>query len=383
MDAFTRDDLRSLIAHENGPHLSIFLTTHRFGPEAERDALRLKAQLRAARERLGRYGLEASFLEELLAPGFELVENPLLWHKAEEGLALFLAPGFCRFFRVPMPLAERLELGERFAVRPLLPLLAGNGKFYVLAVSLNEVRLLAADATAVTRIELPGLATSMDEALGYTSFNNDLQMHSASPALGRRRGIIHGHGAGDEDRFKTDVLTYFQRLAAELKPFLRDAQARIVLACVDEHRPLFRRAAADPRLLEEGIAGNPELLSDEELRRRAWPIVEPWLSSDLTEELSRHRELIGTPRTAGDLAEVMPAATEGRVGVLFLAREAERWGRMDPATGRVDVHEEQEPGDEDLLETAALYTLARGGKVFALPGERMPQGRVIAANLRY
>ncbi len=47
------------------------------------------------------------------------------------------------------------------------------------------------------------------------------------------------------------------------------------------------------------------------------------------------------------------------------------------------MHAEPELGDEDLLDKAAFYTLARGGKVFTLDPGKVPDGGPAAAILRY
>lgn len=47
------------------------------------------------------------------------------------------------------------------------------------------------------------------------------------------------------------------------------------------------------------------------------------------------------------------------------------------------VHERREEGDEDLLDWAAVRTLATGGVVHALPRARVPGGGPMAALFRF
>ncbi|HEX6199982.1 MAG TPA: hypothetical protein VF150_06940, partial [Thermoanaerobaculia bacterium] len=152
---------------------------------------------------------------------------------------------------------------------------------------------------------------------------------------------------------------------------------------VAEHLPLYREAAHDPRLVEPAVTGNPELLSDDELRLAAWPLVEPRLTEARRLALERYVELGGTGRAAGGVDAVVVAADRGRVESLFLVPEAERWGTYEPDLGRVALHGERETGDEDLAELAVARTLENGGDVFALgPGE-LGEGVEVAAVLRY
>lgn len=385
MDTLTRSELSELLEPHHAPCVSIYLPRHTAGAERRQDETRLGSLLREAGRLLCERGQTAEQAEALLAPASELIHTPALWRQPWHTLALFVAPETCLFFRLSEQLPERLTVAGRFVLRPLLPLFAHTAPFYILALSRHHVRLLEASRTHVRRIQLPGVPQTMEEALGYTGFDNELQMHSTGPATfgHKRSGGVHGHGGGDQEHFKTDLATFFHRLARDIKPFLSDPAAWIVLATVGENVPLFRRASADNRVLAEAVTGNPDHLSDQELAERAWPIAEPWLAKDLEREMERFRDLAETPKTASVPEQVITAAKEGRVGTLFVNQDAEWWGRFDEQTGDLLLHQEPQPGDEDLLETAALDTLRRGGQVYTLESGRMPQGRALAANLRY
>jgi len=47
------------------------------------------------------------------------------------------------------------------------------------------------------------------------------------------------------------------------------------------------------------------------------------------------------------------------------------------------VHEEAEPGDEDLLDFAAMQTLLNGGIVYAVEPQKVPDEALLAAVFRY
>ena len=79
----------------------------------------------------------------------------------------------------------------------------------------------------------------------------------------------------------------------------------------------------------------------------------------------------------------MPAAYYGRVESLFVAVDQEQWGSFDPATETLQIHEQGEPGDEDLLDLAATQTLLHGGAVYAVEQAQMPTGVPLAAVFRY
>ena len=54
---------------------------------------------------------------------------------------------------------------DRFHVSPLLPLIAGDGHFFVLALSQNQIRLLEGTRDRVEEVELPGVPLGVRDAL--------------------------------------------------------------------------------------------------------------------------------------------------------------------------------------------------------------------------
>jgi hypothetical protein len=71
------------------------------------------------------------------------------------------------------------------------------------------------------------------------------------------------------------------------------------------------------------------------------------------------------------------------VEFLFVAVGLQRWGTFDQATNGVRVHEEAEPGDEDLMDLAAVHTFLNGGKVYAVKPDHVPGDAPLAAVFRF
>lgn len=76
-------------------------------------------------------------------------------------------------------------------------------------------------------------------------------------------------------------------------------------------------------------------------------------------------------------------AYDGRVYIPFVALNAQQWGKFDAEQHKVVLHGKAEPGDEDLLDVAAVYTLTQGGSVYAVTRENVPGGSSVAAVYRY
>ena len=119
---FSRSDLDELVAMDAQPAVSLYLPTHIAGREIRQDPIRLKNLLSAAAERLAAT-LRRPEIEDLLGPAESLVGDEDFWRHQEQGLAVFLAPGFNRVHKLPTPVPEEAFLGDHFHIKPLLPLL--------------------------------------------------------------------------------------------------------------------------------------------------------------------------------------------------------------------------------------------------------------------
>jgi hypothetical protein len=348
------------------------------------DKIRWKNLVREAEERLTACGQRTPRLEDLLRPARALLEDVPFWLNASAGLAAFLSPEMFRTYRLPLRLYEQAAVADHFHVTPLLPQLTNDGRFYVLALSQKHVRLLQGTRHTVEEIPLQGLPANFSEAQHYGG-EAELRVRTAhthtaagGPA-GRREAIIHGQGPGVESA-KDGLLDYFQQVDRGLHRYLNNDQVPLVLAAAGFLLPIYRQANTYAHLLDEGVEGHPDRLSAQELRDRAWPLVQPHFQRARERVAAQYRQLAGTGRTSNDLAALVPAAYQGHIQYLFVALgRQQQWGTFDPAALKVEVHASARPGDEDLLNLAAVHTLSHKGTVYAVEPDQVPDGTPLAA----
>lgn len=383
MDLIAKEDLRFLAEKKSEFCISIFMPTHRAGAQIQQDSIRLKNLLREAEEKLTDGGLRGADASDLLAPVEELQENDDFWRHQGDGLALFLAPGEFYLYRLPIELNELTVVAERFHIKPLIPIISGDGKFFVLALSQNEVRLLQGSRFSVSDIGLKRVPESLADALKYDDPERQLQLHTGtSSRAGERSAIFHGHGVGTDDT-KNNILRYFQQINKGLHEILREEKAPLVLAGVEYLFPLYREANTYQFILDDGIAGNPEELSDPDLHARAWDIVAPHFLRKRQEAAAKYLELAGTGRASNDIESVAPAAYNKKVELIFIAQGVQQWGAFDRASNKVVLHPHAEPGDVDLVDFAAVHTFLNGGDVHTVRQDESPGGSVTAAVFRF
>lgn len=327
-------------------------------------------------------------MEALLEPVRGLLENELFWLHPDDGLAVFRSAELFRTYWLPGRFKEQAVVARHFYLKPLLPFLIDDGRFYLLALSHNHVRLIEGTRYSASEVALPeAVPRSLAEAMRYDESDNELQYHSSSSGAvvgkgGRRATAFHGQGVGIDDE-KERLLRYFQQIDRGLHAKLVDERAPLVLAAVAYLFPLYREANTYPRLLEEGVPGNPDRLSLETLHKRAWTIVGPFFSQTRQEAAARYREYAATGRASHAVREIVPAAYDGRVESLFLEAEQEQWGAFNPAARLLHVHRQARFNDDDLLDVAATQTLLHGGSVYVVQRVDMPDEEPFAAVLRY
>jgi hypothetical protein len=385
MNLFRNDELKYLAAITDEVCISIYMPAHRVGYEQQQDPLRLKNLLDETEKRLIEDGIRSPDARALLEASRELLLDRDFWQHQSNGLAVFIDSNETRTYRLPINFNKLVFTGKQFHIKPLLPMLTGDGQFFVLAISQNSVRLLQGTCYTIETIDLGNIPTSMAEALWFEDPERQLQWHTSTQApqgMGERPAAYHGQGTVENDTKET-ILRYFQRVDRALADLLQNSNRPLVLAGVDFLLPIYQQANTYPFLVDEGIEGNPDDQSAKALHQRAWRVVEPIFREKQHDAVARYEELSGrgSSEASTEIKEVVNAAAYGRVETLFVASGVQHWGVYKEDS--VVIHDQFLSGDEDLLDLAATFTINNGGVVYVLPAERVPGDGDLAAIFRY
>jgi Bacterial archaeo-eukaryotic release factor family 3 len=385
VDSIRGEDLLELLARPGRWCVSIYLPAPVPGGEPGEGPLTAWNLLRDAEERLLDRGLNARQVDAILDPARRFAADHLFWRAPGTGVAVFLSPEGTRVLRLPRRFAPSVDVGERHRIAPLVPLLAGPERFFILALSENRVRLLRGSRDGVSAIEMGDIPRSLTDALGEDDANprftdrparrQPTPFGSATSPRARRAGV---HDV------RIDFERYFTRVDAGVSRALRGESAPLVLAAVRFLLPIYRAVNSYPHVLDGGIEGNPDATGDDELYRRALRVVGPIVAAAREAAIRSCRELLanGSGRAVDALAAVLPAADAGCVACLVVAAETRRWGRFDRGTGAVFEHDATYPGDEDLIELAIVRTLENRGGVHVVAAADVPGRGPVAAVLR-
>jgi hypothetical protein len=383
MDSFDNDYAAGLLDACEPPFLSLYQPTYRRHPENQQDPIRFRNLVKALRESLlQKY--PAHEVQPLLDPFLALADDRDFWNHTLDGLAVLGARGLFRVYRLYRPVAELVVVADSFHTKPLMRMLQSADRYQVLGLSRQKIRLFEGNRDALDEVELAqGIPRTMTEALGEELTESHQTVASYGGVGGGHSPMHHGHG-GKTAEIEIDDERFFRAVdRGILEHHSRPSALPLILATLPEHRQLFHEVSHNPFLMKAGIDVNPDEISNDDLRQRAWQVVEPqYLArlAALVEEFGSARS-----KALGDeeLALVAKAAVAGRVATLLIESDREIPGRINAVTGDIELDDLANPEVGDVLNDLGELALKMGGRVVIVPAEQMPTETGIAAIYRY
>jgi hypothetical protein len=289
------------------------------------------------------------------------------------------------YYRLPIAFSELVVTADRFHLKPLMSMLLFDGHFYLLALSKKRVRLFQGSQFGLSELDLPRMPDSLAEVLKYDMFEKQTQYHTGTPSRGGRRDAVY-FGTGDADLDEDEYIQhFFHELNKNLHSVLTNESSPLILAGVEHLLSIYRKVNEYPFLLESNVTGSPTRASEKWLHERAWPIAEEHFRQTLEEAMEKYRGLRDSNNklASDNLEAVFRASVEGRVDSLFVPVGVQIWGRWNRDNQEIEVHNEEKPGDQDLLDLAAMNVFSRSGSVYAVAADHMPGDSPIGAVFRY
>ena len=379
----TIESLAELASVHQSPCLSLYQPTHRRRPQNQQDPIRFRNLVKELETSL-RQKYPAVETRLLLEPFEDLAHDHAFWEHTLDGLAVLGGLGVFRVFRLQRPVAELAVVADSFHTKPLRRFLQSVGRYQVLGLSLHKIQLFEGNRDVLDEIDpAPGVPRTITEALGDELTESHQTVASYGGVGAASTPMHHGHG-GKKDEADTDAERFFRAIdRAVLEHHSRPSGLPLILAALPEHHHLFHRVSHNPLLMVEGLNINPEVLPIDELRERTWQVVEPQYQARLATLADEFAVAKSNGLGSDDLAQVAQAAAAGRVATLLIESDRQILGRLDNATGRVEVAALNHPQVDDLLDDLGELVGKMGGRVLVIPAEEMPGRTGLAATYRY
>lgn len=373
MQQIRKTHVTAILAAQTPPCVSVFQPTHQSHPDNLQDLIRYRNIVREVHDALHKK-VPSYDATDLLNQFHSLAHDERFWNHRTEALAILASPEIFQIFELHTRVSEHVVVADGFRIVPLLYALQAPDRFQILALRRDQVRLYEGNRYAIDRIELTQVPSTIEEALGQkltephqtvASYGEGARAPHA--AHGQPR-MYHGHGS-KKDEVDIDRDRFFRAVDRGVTQYhSRPSELPLILAAVSEYHAPFHEVSHNPYLLENGITNDPFALDDEEMRAKAWCVIEPHYQQRIARLVddfgAAQKQNIGTD----DFNHIQEAAKAGRIDTLLIDRVQESTGA--DASG-------------DTLDELAKVVLRMNGEVIVLDPDAMPTDARIAAILRY
>jgi Bacterial archaeo-eukaryotic release factor family 11 len=346
---------------------SIYLPTSPVTHEAQADRIELKNLCAEAIRQLEAAGADRRAVSDVRESLDDLIDDDDFWAEQARSLAVFAASDFLRTFRLPNRLTSVVEVGDRFYVKPLLRAVTFPQAAFVLALAAGSVRLVEVlPEGAPHTVAIPDLPSDAASAAGKASIAD----RSPSARL-----------QGSEGQ-KVRLRQFARKVDQALRGAIGGLDLPLILAATEPLASIYRSLNSYPHLVEIGMRGNPDELSDAELATAARTILDQVYAGQLSETRDLFDLRFSHDRASADVATVARAATYGAVDTLLVDIDAKVPGEVDEATGAV-AFTEDDASSYGVADEIARRVLLSGGRVLAVRAPEVPGEGPLAAILRY
>ncbi|MDP3691871.1 hypothetical protein [Bradyrhizobium sp.] len=368
VDIPTRADLLALSTHRDPMSISIYLPTSAVTQNTAGERIELKNLAKDAMQQLDLKSGDKGRLAELSEHLDDLVDDDEFWRFQARSLAILATPDNIRTFRLPNTLLSSVAVSDRFDLMPLLRAVTFPQVAIVLALAEGSVRVIEVSADLPAKaIKVDGLPRDAGSAVGRASVND------RSPS---------GRIQGSEGQ-KVLLRQFARKVDGALRPFLSGSDVPLVLAAAQPLASIYRSVNSYAHLAEKGIDGSPETLSDAALAEQSRVVLD-----DLhREEIDAWGRLFQTrasqERATTDVTTIARAATFGAVESLLVNIDETIHGTVDDETGAITFADHAGADSYSVVAEIASRAMRSQGRVFAVRKDDIPEGKPLAAVLRY
>lgn len=339
--------------------VTIIMNTHRTRPDNERDPLLLKNLLKDAEKRL--YDTYPKRFVWPIMENLQKVADQVDHNFNLESLIIFANQEVAEFTRLPIRVADRVEIDNSFTTRDLIRALHLETAYYVLVLSRQNARLIEAFNDKVV-IELGG----------------DFPMKNNLSAVGRQ---------DQSNRKDPDNLfeEFFNRVDKTVQNVIKENPLPILLATETGNMHTYLRMADNKHNIIGHIKRNRDDEKAHHIISDAWDVVKSITRERTAERITEFHRAIGSGKVLTGFTEIWNAIQHGRGQTLFIKK-----GLYQPAIfidNTIIPVEKFEKGQinviDDIFDELIELNLAFGGDNVFIEGNELEKFGNIALVVRY
>ncbi|WP_327292864.1 baeRF3 domain-containing protein [Streptomyces sp. NBC_01198] len=346
------------------PAVSVLLPTHRREPANSQDRVRLRNLLEEAKDAVHNDPeVSRSDRIDVIGQLDQALGEVDLVH-AEDGLAIFAAPGEHQVWTMARTVPARVLLAQTFLTRNLVAAHVANQPFWVLALSADVATLWSgckgrAPEQVTDTFPLRRAAGDVDpqreERAGDTASTfRDERTRQFLREVTEKAGVV---------------------VAADPRPVYVAGEAA-ALAALDEAGRLVKESAG--RIVQGGLAEGP----GEALREALAAAAERQAEEEVAGVLSELDEARGRKALAGGVDEVWQSVAEARVALVAI-EDGYRTTVRDDGDHLVPAAAGDRGARDDIVDEIAEQALDIGARVRFVPDGELADVGHVAAVLRY
>ncbi len=382
--SLSREIFTELAAYVAPRCITIYLPTHTAGVAVneQNDLIEFKSRIQQVSARLKAEGSSQEVIDRIVGAGYKLIADEAFWRELTCGLVVFLADGYCRYYKMPVPTKDEVLVNSSFFLSPLIPVVTQKDYFYLLVLSKKQAKFYKGDRFGLTHIPVPEMPNGIEDVVHLEEKDDQKLWRTGSSGAGGGANY-HGIGAGKPDD-KENIAMYLDEVDETLwKDHLHEETAPLLLAGVEYLVSIYRQVAQYNNIWPEALHGSHEHDDLQSLHNASNLKMQRYFSQRREKMLDNYGVATGAGLSSSIVDEVVPAAFYSRVAVLFAQDGEHIWGSFDEQDNVLTLHAEQGEGDECMLDKAVIQTLLHGGEVFILEKEQMPAQAKLAAIVRY
>ncbi|GAA5112992.1 baeRF11 domain-containing protein [Pseudonocardia adelaidensis] len=366
-DIPSRSEIERLLTQRAAGCVSIYLPTSVITQDAQADRIELKNLAATAIRQLDASGAAPSVIAGVRDGLGDLIDDDDFWTTQARSLAVFASADGVRTFRLPNRLSSVVEVADRFYVTPLLRAVTFPQAAFVLALAAGSVRLVevAPEGPPYT-VEVPGMPTDAASAAGKASITERSPIRRIQGSEGQ----------------KIRLRQFARKVDQAVRGVLSGLELPLILAASEPLDSMYRSINSYPHLVEPGIRGNPEAVSEERLAAAARPVLDDVYADELSAVRDLFELRFEQGRASTDVATVARAAARGAIDTLLADIDAKLPGFVDDDTGAITFAQD-DAASYGIVDEIARQALLAGGRVLAVRTADVPHGGPVAAILRY